>query len=83
MNALLIAKQPTGDWLQDRLSEARGVLADTPQHPESLVILAARVVVAQTDNAGERADAVDLLRMLQRRPAHATATVAFPKGGAA
>ena len=50
------------DWMQDRLIEARGILADVPQHPESLVILAARVVAGQTDDSGECADAIDLLR---------------------
>ena len=71
------------DWMQDRLAEARGILADITQHPDSLVILSARVVVGQTDDAGECADAVDLLRLLDRRPLHAIAAAAFPKGGAA
>jgi hypothetical protein len=69
--------------MHDRLSEARGVLADTTQHPESLVILAARVVVGQTGDAGECADALDLLRLLDRRPLHAISAAAFAKGGAA
>ena len=73
----------SGDWFQGRLTEARGVLADTTQHPESLVILAARVVVGQSDDAGECADAIDLLRLLDRRPLHAIAAAAFPQGGAA
>ena len=72
-----------GDWMQDRLIEARGILADVPQHPESLVILAARVVAGQTDDSGECADAIDLLRLLDRRPLHAIAAAAFPNGGAA
>jgi hypothetical protein len=67
--------------MTDRLSEARGVLADTTQHPDSLVILAARVVVGQTGDAGECADAVEMLRLLDRRPLHAIATAAYPKGG--
>ena len=71
------------DWMQDRLTEARGILVDAPQHPESLVILAARVVAGQTDSARECADAVDLLRHLDRRPLHAIAAAAFPNGGAA
>jgi len=71
-----------GDWMQDRLSEARGVLADCTQHPDTLVILAARVVVGQTDDARECADAIDLLRLLDPRPLHAIAAAAFPKGGA-
>jgi len=53
------------------------------QHPESLVILAARVVVGQTGDAGECADALDLLRLLDRRPLHAIAAAAFAKGGVA
>jgi hypothetical protein len=69
--------------MHDRLSEARGVLADTTQHPDSLVILAARVVVGQTGDAGECANAIDLLRLLDQRPLHAIAAAAFPKGGAA
>ncbi|WP_323033672.1 hypothetical protein [Paracoccus sp. (in: a-proteobacteria)] len=87
MNALLshplVPAPSSGDWMQDRLTEARGVLADTTQHPESLVILAARVVVGQTHDASECADAIDLLRLLDRRPLHAIAAAAFPKGGAA
>jgi len=69
--------------MTDRLTEARGVLADAKQHPDSLVILAARVIVGQTGDASECADAVDLLRLLDRRPLHAIAAAAFPKGGAA
>jgi len=79
----LLAAPTTGDWMHDRLTEARGVLADTTQHPESLVILAARVVVGQTGDTGECADALDLLRLLDRRPLHAVAAAAFPKGGVA
>ena len=71
------------DWMQDRLIEARGILADVPQYPETLVIIAARVVVGQTDNAGECADAIELLRQLDRRPLHAVAAAAFLDGGAA
>jgi hypothetical protein len=71
------------DWMHDRLTEARGILVDAPRHPDSLVILAARVVAGQTDNASECADAVDLWRQLDRRPLHAVAAAAFPKVGAA
>ena len=73
----------TGDWMHDRLTEARGVLADTTQHPDSLVILAARVVVGLTDDARECGDALEVLRLLDRRPLHAIAAAAFPNGGAA
>jgi hypothetical protein len=79
----LIAAISAGDWMHDRLTEARGVLADTTQHPDSLVILAARVVVGQTDDARECGDALEVLRLLDRRPLHAIAAAAFPKGGAA
>ena len=87
MNALLshtlISASVSGDWMQDRLTEARGILVDAPRHPDSLVVLAARVVAGQTDCANECADAVDLLRHLDRRPLHAIAATAFPNGGGA
>ncbi|SDX72515.1 hypothetical protein SAMN04488238_11721 [Roseicitreum antarcticum] len=79
----VIPPSTTGDWMHDRLTEARGVLADTTQHPDSLVILAARVVIGQTNDAVECGDALELLRLLDRRPLHAIAAAAFPKGGAA
>ena len=79
----VIPTSTTGDWMHDRLTEARGVLADTARHPESLVILAARVVIGQTDDVHECGDAIELLRLLDRRPLHAIAAAAFPKGGAA
>ena len=70
------------DWMQARLSEARDILLNTPRHPDSLVILAARVVAGQTDSASECADALDLLSQLDRRPLHAIAAAAFTNGGA-
>ena len=70
------------DWMQARLSEARDILLNTPWHPDSLVILAARVVAGQTDSASECADALDLLSQLDRRPLHAIAAAAFTNGGA-
>ena len=79
----LVAATGIGDWMHDRLTEARGILADVPQHPETLVILAARVVAGQTDDACECADAIDLLCHLDRRPLHVIAADAFPNGGAA
>ena len=69
------------DWMRDRLTEARGILADVPHHPETLVILACRVVAGQTNDASECADAVELLRFLDRRPLHAVSAAAFPIGG--
>ena len=79
----LVVASSTANWMQDRLTEARGVLADTTQHPNTLVILAARVVAGQTNSARECADAIDLLCQLDRRPLHAIAAAAFPNGGAA
>ena len=79
----LVAATSTGDWMQDRLAEARSVLADTTQHSDSLVILAARVVAGQTGDSRECANAIDLLCQLDRRPLHAIAAAAFPNGGAA
>lgn len=70
-------------WRQDRLTEARGILADATQHPDTLVILAARVVVSQTDDAAERVDAINLLRLLDPRPLHTISAATFPNGGAA
>ena len=71
------------DWMQQRLTEARAILVEAPRHPDSLVILAARVVAGQTESTSECADAVDLLRHLDHRPLHAVAAAAFPNGGAA
>ena len=70
-------------WMQDRLTEAREILADAQQHPNTLVILAARVVAGQTNCARECADAIDLLCKLDRRTLHAVAAAAFQNGGAA
>ena len=77
------ASSATSDWMLDRLTEARCILADIPQHPETLVILACRVVAEQTNDAGECADSVELLRFLDRRPLHAVAAAALPNGDAA
>jgi hypothetical protein len=79
----LLASADTADWMQNRLTEARGVLAETSQHPASLIILAARVVAGQTDDASECANAIDLLCQLDRRPLHTIASATFPNGGAA
>jgi hypothetical protein len=70
------------DWLRDRLTEARGILAESDRHPNSLVILAARVVAGHTDDAREFSDALELLQRLDRRPLQVIAAAAFPNGGA-
>ena len=70
-------------WMEDRLTEARCILADALQHPDSLVILAARVIAGQSTCASECADAVDVICQLDRRPLQTVAAAAFPNGGAA
>ncbi len=70
-------------WRHDRLTEARGILADAARHPSSLVIIAARVVVGLTGDSAECAEAVDMLLACDPRPLHAVAAAAFPNGGAA
>ena len=79
----LTAALNPGVWMLDRLAEARGILADVPEHPETLVILAARVVAGQTESASECAAAINLLRKLDRRPLPAIAAASFQNGGAA
>ena len=70
-------------WRKDRLTEARDILADSTQHPVTLVILAARVVASQSDVAAECAEVIDLMRLLDQRPQHTVAVIALPKGGVA
>ena len=70
-------------WRRDRLTEARGILADATRHPSSLVIIAARVVVGLTGDSAECAVAFDLWRARDPRPLHTIAAAAFPNGGAA
>ncbi len=73
----------SADWMHDRLTEARGILADPTRHPSSLVIIAARVVVGLTGDSAECAEAIDMLRARDPLSLPAIATAAFPNGGAA
>ena len=68
-------------WRQERLIEARGILADIAQHSETLVVLACRVVCGCSPDAKERADALGVMRLLSARPPETVSTA--PKGGAA
>jgi len=52
------------DWQQERLTEARGILADMAHHPDTLVVLACRVVCGCSVDATEQADALGLMRLL-------------------
>ena len=72
----------SGDWIQERLTEARGILADAARYPSSLVIIAARVVVGLTGDSVESTEAIDILRARDPRPLHAIATAAPQNGGA-
>ena len=76
------AAPSSGDWMQDRLTEARGILTDAARHPASLVIIAARVVVGLTGDSAECAEAIDMLRARGPRPLHAIAMAAVQNGGA-
>lgn len=71
------------DWMHDRLREAHSVLADMTRHPDSLVILAARVILTHSADTDDRNEARDVLRLLDRSAPHPAAAVAQPKGGAA
>lgn len=77
------AAPSSGDWMHDRLTEARNILADTARHPGSLVIIAARVVVGLTGDSAECAEAIDFLRAHDPRPLHTIGTASVQNGGAA
>lgn len=87
MNAPLpnsfVATAGSINWMRDRLTEARNILADATRHPSSLVIIAARVVVGLTGDSTECAEAVDMLRARDPRPLHAIAASVLQLGGAA
>ena len=53
------------EWQDERLSEARGILADAPHHPDARVILAARIIAGLAGDASERAEALGLLGLLE------------------
>ena len=53
------------EWRENRLREARGVLADLANYPVSLVLLASRVVEAHTEDRVERIRAHALANLLQ------------------
>ena len=52
------------DWQQECLTEARGILADIAHHPDTLVVLACRVVCRCSVGATEQADALGLMHLL-------------------
>ncbi|MGB3178269.1 MAG: hypothetical protein WBA90_10385 [Albidovulum sp.] len=61
----------TGDdnWPQDRVAEARAVIADVAHHSDHLIRLACNVLAAHGDTPAERDDAQRLLVVIDaRRP---------------
>jgi len=62
-----IATPRSGDWMQDRLTEARTVLADVAHHQDGLIRLACRVIARHGETAKEREDARVLLVVLDAR----------------
>lgn len=62
----------TGDdnWPQDRVAEARAVIADVAHHSDELIRLACNVLAAHGDTPAERESAQRLLVLIDaRRPA--------------
>jgi len=62
------------EWPQDRLSEARGIVADVARHPDTLVLLACRVICAHALDPLERAEALGLMRVLAASTPNASAS---------
>ena len=57
------------DWVDERLREARIVVADVANHSDHLIRLACDVLVQHGETPGERADAQRLLVVVDaRRP---------------
>ena len=62
-----IAAPGTGDWMHDRLTEARVVLADVAHHQDGLIRLACRVIARHGETAKERENARVLLVVIEAR----------------
>jgi hypothetical protein len=68
-------------WRQERLIEARGILADIGHHPDTLVLLACQVICAHSPDPIERTDALGVMRLLNACQLDRASTA--PNGGAA
>ena len=68
-------------WCQERLIEARSILADIAHHPDTLVLLACQVISTHGTDPVERADALGVVRLLNVHPSEGVN--ASPKGGVA
>ena len=64
-------------WPAQRLAEARGIVADFVQHPDSLIILACRAIAAHSPDPREGREALALAGLLicvsKRKPKGGTA----------
>ena len=55
------------DWREERLRDARSVLADIANHPSSLVLLACRVVVVHSRERIKIEDAEETAALLRSK----------------
>ena len=60
-------EQARQDWVEERLHEARIVVADVVHHSDHLIRLACKVLVRHGETAAEREDARILLVVLDAR----------------
>ena len=63
-NADTLTQSRPQEWHEDRLAEARGIIADLAQHPDTLVLLACRVICTHTLDPLERVEALGLMKLL-------------------
>ena len=59
-------------WNEDRLAEARGIVADVAHHPDTLVLLACRVISTHSLDPLERVEALGLMQLLATSPPNAS-----------
>ena len=65
------------DWPAQRLTEARGIVADFVHHPDSLIVLACHAIASHSPEEQERREALALAGLL------IALSTRKPKGGAA
>ena len=63
-NADILTRSHPPEWHADRLAEARGIVADLAHHPDTLVLLACRVICSHTLDPLERVEALGLLQVV-------------------
>jgi len=63
-NADTLTQPHLPEWPQDRLAEARGIVADVAHHADTLVLLACRVICAHSLDPLERVEALGLMQLL-------------------